>query len=299
MFGLLAGLSHAEIQVLIVAGDGGAAQTSAIASLTSELTKTGSPPETLAIWDLAEWRDKRTAASPRVVIALGTAATSLLAESLPKAPVLAALLPRQNFDRILRQSGRKVSKQFTAIYLDQPLTRQVALVRAALPQARKIGVLWGPESKANALALRSLVDASGMQLLEAELTADITVSPDLRKVLAGSDVFLAMADPQVFNSNSIQNLLLATFRANVPMLAFSPAYVRAGAWLSLHVTPQQIGQQAAYWAHAVLQGGSLPEVALDSSDFEVTVNEHVGRSLNLKADGPQLRLQLRHLEQLP
>jgi ABC-type uncharacterized transport system substrate-binding protein len=117
--------------------------------------------------------------------------------------------------------------------------------------------------------------------------------------LATSDVFLAMADPQVFNSGTIQNLLLTTFRANLPMIAFSPAYVRAGAWLSLHVTPEQVGHQIAPWVHEVLQGRSLPDQPLESNDFEVSLNEHVGRSLNLKVDAAGLRMQLRRLEQLP
>jgi hypothetical protein len=43
----------------------------------------------------------------------------------------------------------------------------------------------------------------------------------------------------------------------------------------------------------------LPDHGLESNDFEVSVNEHVGRSLNLKADAAALRLHLRRLEQLP
>jgi ABC-type uncharacterized transport system substrate-binding protein len=111
-------------------------------------------------------------------------------------------------------------------------------------------------------------------------------------------VFLALADPAVFNSNSIQNLLLSTFRADVPMIGFSPSYVRAGAWLSLHVTPNQVGLQLALLVQEVLKGGALPDHALESDDFEVSVNEHVGRSLNLRADVVALRLRLRRLEQL-
>jgi hypothetical protein len=49
----------------------------------------------------------------------------------------------------------------------------------------------------------------------------------------------------------------------------------------------------------VLQGSALPDHTLDSTDFEVSVNEHVGRSLNIKADAAELRLHLRRLERLP
>jgi ABC-type uncharacterized transport system substrate-binding protein len=232
-------------------------------------------------------------------ITLGSQATAALLDEKVSVPVLAALIPRQSFERILRQTGRKLSSQLTAIYLDQPLTRQLALIRAALPYAKRVGVLWGPESKASAQQLRALADASGLQLVEAEFNAGSAGFADLRHLLTASDVFLALADPTVFNSISIQNLLLSTFRADVPMIAFSPSYVRAGAWLSLQVTPNQVGLQLAPLVQEVLKGGALPDHGLESNDFEVSVNEHVGRSLNLKADAAELRLQLRRLEQLP
>ncbi|MBP6007699.1 MAG: hypothetical protein KA740_08365 [Rhodoferax sp.] len=297
--GVLAGLSHAETLVVMVSSESGTAYTTAIDVLTQALEAGGTPRDAIAHWSVAEWRDKRHLAMPRIYVALGTQAAAALAESQTGAPVLAALLPRLSFERILRQNGRKASKQLSAIFLDQPLSRQVALIRAALPQAKRVGVLWGPESKAKGPLLRSLAEINGLQLVEAEFKPETGGFPDLRPVLATSDVFLAMADPQVFNSGTIQNLLLATFRAKLPMVAFSPAYVRAGAWLSLHVMPEQVGLQIAPWVHEVLQGRSLPDQPLESNDFEVSVNEHVGRSLNLKADTAGLRLQLRRLEQLP
>jgi ABC-type uncharacterized transport system substrate-binding protein len=299
MLALVAGLSQAEVQVVILSGESSTAYTSATNSLTQELVNGGVPRESIAALSVADWRDKRVGILPRVLVALGSQATAALVEEKLSVPILAALIPRQSFERILRQSGRKVSPQLTAIYLDQPLMRQMALIRAALPRAKRLGVLWGPESKGSAPQLRALAESSGLQLVEAEFKPDGAGFPDMRQVLSASDVFLALADPLVFNSTSIQNLLLSTFRANVPMVAFSPAYVRAGAWLSLQVTPNQVGQQLSPLVQGVLQGGGLPDHALESTDFEVSVNEHVGRSLSLKADAAELRLHLRRLEHLP
>jgi ABC-type uncharacterized transport system substrate-binding protein len=296
---LAAGLSHADTQLVILSGDSSVAYTSAINALAQELVNGGMPRDAIAAFSLADWPGKRGAVSPRVFVALGSQATAALVEEDLSAPILAALIPRQSFERILRQSGRKTSSQLTAIYLDQPLNRQLALIGAALPRAKRVGVVWGPESKGSAPQLRALAESSGLQLVETEFKADGAGFPDMRQVLSASDVFLALADPAVFNSASIQNLLLSTFRANLPMVAFSPAYVRAGAWLSLHVTPNQVGRQLAPLVQDVIKGGHLPDHGLESNDFEVSVNEHVGRSLNLKADAAALRLHLRRLEQLP
>jgi ABC-type uncharacterized transport system substrate-binding protein len=299
LLALAARLGHADTQLVILSSESSTAFTSATNALTQELVNGGVPREAIAALVLADWRDKRVDLSPRVFVALGSQATAALVEENLSVPILAALIPRQSFERILRQNGRKVSPQLTAIYLDQPLTRQLALIRLALPRAKRVSVLWGPESTGSAPRLRALAESSGLQLVEAEFKSDGARFPDTRQVLSASDVFLALADPLVFNSNSIQNLLLSAFRANVPMVAFSPAYVRAGAWLSLQVTPNQVGQQLAPMVQGVLQGGGLPDHTLESTDFEVSVNEHVGRSLNLKADAAELRLQLRRLEHLP
>jgi putative tryptophan/tyrosine transport system substrate-binding protein len=299
LVGMFAGITWAEVRVAVVTSEGIAASAVTVNTLVASLVSGGIPRDTISIGSVSDWRILSQANQPRLFVTLGTQATAALAEAPSGAPVLAALVPRQSFERILRQSGRKASKQLTAIYLDQPLSRQVALIRAALPQAKRVGVLWGPESKANGPLLRSLAEINGLQLVEADFKPEAGGFPDLRPVLATSDVFLAMADPQVFNSGTIQNLLLTTFRANLPMVAFSPAYVRAGAWLSLHVTPEQVGLQLARLVGEVLQGRSLPEQPLESNDFEISVNEHVGRSLNLKANAAQLRLHLRWLEQLP
>lgn len=80
---------------------------------------------------------------PKVYVALGTAASSALSGNAVQSPVLSLLIPRSSFERVLRDSGRKVSSQFTALYLDQPLGRQLTLIRLALPQANRVGVLWG------------------------------------------------------------------------------------------------------------------------------------------------------------
>jgi ABC-type uncharacterized transport system substrate-binding protein len=83
------------------------------------------------------------------------------------------------------------------------------------------------------------------------------------------------------------------------MVAFSPAYVRAGALLAVHVTPFQIGIQAAQMTRNLLDGKALPASGVYSSDFQISVNEHVARSLGLSLDGQDLRQRLLQREGSP
>jgi putative tryptophan/tyrosine transport system substrate-binding protein len=297
---LLAPLALAHVRVVIVSSDNTAAYMETVQALMAHLVRDGVSPYEIQRLSVPEWSAQPAQKQPPLVyVALGAQATAALAASQLSAPVLSALIPRSSFERVLRSSARKASSDFTAIYLDQPLQRQFAMIRLALPQAKQVGVLWGPDSWPSAPALRSLAAANGLSLVEAGLEGNFNVFPELQQVLNDSDVLLALADPLVFNSGSVQNILLSTFRARVPLVAFSPAYVRAGALLALHANPVQVGRQAAALVQAALRGQPLPEQPVESNDFEVSLNEHVARALNLSLDAKALRLALRRLEHLP
>lgn len=287
-----------EAAVLVVSSERSPAYLEAAEAVASELgrltTETRRQVLQFTVADLPSYRG----AAPRLYVALGAEACGLLGRTPAPAPVLCALLPRASFERVLRESGRRAGASLSALYLNQPLGRQLDLMRLALPQARRVGVLWGADSQASEALLESAAQARGLKVVGVPVKPDEPVFNGLKKILDESDLLLALADPQIYNSGSIQNILLASFRAQVPMLAFSPAYVRAGALMAVYSTPAQIGQQAGLIARGVLQGQPLgvPQYPLQ---FEVSVNEHVARSLGLKLDAGNLAERLRRQERGP
>ena len=293
-----AAYAQAAVTVVVVTSEGSAPMAQTAESLISDLGRGGVSRHAILQLTTAEFLRAGTL-TPKLFVGLGSEAANALAAAEPGAPVLCALLPRLSFERIVRAHGRKPSAQFSALYLDQPLGRQLDLIRLALPQARRLGVIWGPESQVQASSLRSAAQTRGLALVEASIGPDNSLFQALRGVLDASDVLLALADPQVYNTTSIQNTLLTSFRARMPMVAFSPAYVRAGAMLALHVTPEQVGRQAAAMAGAVLQGKALPAVPVYPQEFTVAVNTHVSRALDLTLDAQDLSERLRRREAAP
>lgn len=299
LLALTAAAQTPEVQVGVVQSQTSAPYLDATQALLRGLARQGLAPDAVVVWSPAE-----LAALPasrlsviKVWVALGTEAATGLAQSRITAPVLNALLPRSSFERVLRISGRKTSAGFNVLQLDQPLLRQLALIRLALPKARRLGVLWGPDSVPKAAVLRSLASSQGLTLQEARLDEEAALFAALKSVLDGSDVLLALADPLVFNSSSLQNILMTTIRGQVPLVAFSPAYVRAGALLAVYSTPPQVGEQVALWVLDALANRVLPEQALEPLDFEISVNEQVARVLGLSLDAKALTLALKRQEQ--
>lgn len=289
------------VRVGIVSSQSSAPYMDAAQALIGQLESRGVPSSSIQLFNPADVASAPAATLMpiKVWVALGTQASTVLGKSGLKAPMLSALVPRSAFQRVLLDTGRQLSPQFNAVYLDQPLNRQMALIRLALPQAKRVGALLGPDSWSRGADLLAAASANGLALAAARVDDDRALFSALQSVLEVSDVLLAQADPLVFNSNSIQNILLTTIRANVPLIAFSPAYVRAGALLALYSTPAQAGSQAAHWVLEVLAIRKLPAQALEPDDFEISVNEQVARVLALSLDAKSLRLALKRQEQNP
>jgi ABC-type uncharacterized transport system substrate-binding protein len=291
---LLAALLPARGQaVVVVLSERSAYYEEAAQAFKAELGREGGGEP--ALIEPAALQPGRVPAS-RLYVALGTEACAATVRLAGSTPVLCTLLPRASFERVLLDSGRRASATLSAIYLNQSPARQLDLVRLALPQARRIGMLWAADNQGSRPQWEAAAQARGLRVVGATVAPQEPVFNGLRRVLEESDVLLAVASPQIYNAQTIQNILLASFRARVPMLAFSPAYVRAGAVLAIYATPAQLGQQAAAWARAALQGQGLPAPQYPAG-FEIQVNEHVARSLGLQLDAAILSERLRRLEQ--
>lgn len=291
--GLGAGGSAVAV-VLVVSSERSGAYQQAADALVSEMNQGGGVGASVVQATLAELPN-RLGDTPRLFIALGVESCATLARSRRETPLLCSLLPRASYERILNENGRRSGAQLSALYLNQPLTRQLDLLRLALPRVQRVGVLWGGESRQHESELLAAAQRRGLQIRGVALRQDEPVYNGLKKVLDDSEVLLALADPQIYNRSSIQNILLTSFRAQVPMQAFSPSYVRAGALLAVYSTPQQIGKQTARMAKSMLQSQSLPPPQYPQ-EFEVDVNEHVARSLGLNLDERTLSDQLRRKE---
>lgn len=286
--------------VVIVSSERSASYAAAADALVAELVREGLPSAEVTQRFASEpgGVDPADASAPKLLVALGTEALKQLLARDVRAPVLAVLIPRSGFERAVKDAGRKASANVTALYLDQPLGRQLDLIRLAIPDAKRVGVLWGPESVLQQPVLLAAMQLRGLQERSGPVVSNGALFSGLKGALDDADVLLAVADPQVFNSATVSNILLATYRARIPVLAFSPAYVKAGALMSLHSTPVQIGTQAASVVRAILQGGSLPPAQYPSG-FTVSVNEHVARSLGLSLDEATLSDKLRRMEKRP
>jgi ABC-type uncharacterized transport system substrate-binding protein len=297
LIGLL-GPAHA-VQVCVVSGDRNPTFQEAADSLIQDLVRGGVARQDITLLSTTELAELGQAGhDTRLIVTLGTDALRHVASRNPKAAVIAGLIPRIAFERVLQESTRKNPPPLAALYLDQPLGRQIDLLRLALPAARRIGVLWGPESILQQSQLNAALSARGMELSEGLVSDSTSLITALRSALNAADALLAVADGIAFNPSTASNILLTSYRAKIPVMAFSPAYVKAGALLSVHSAATQAGTQLAAMATQFLQTSTLP-ASQYPQEFSITVNDYVAHSLGLTLDAKVLTERLRRLEKKP
>lgn len=280
----------AAAQVLLVLSETGGAYEETAEAFRSELRRLA-PSQTVVSTTLKELA---ALGEHPLVVTLGSQAARSVAAQGQRPPAIHSLLPRAAFERLpgLRE-GRD-----SAVLLDQPVARQIELIRLALPGFNRLALLEGRESRelvgqlAEAARERRFTVAREAVLREGELYAA------LQRVTAEPAVVVATPDGGVFNSYSIQNVLLTAYRQRSPVVGFSAAYVRAGAILGLYSTPAQIGRQTAEMARAALSGAALP-APQGPRYFEIGSNPQVARSLGIALEEPEvLRTRLLKLEGL-
>jgi ABC-type uncharacterized transport system substrate-binding protein len=284
---LLAGLAAAgdaagALQVLVVQSKEGGAYEQAGGAIRATLAQRPGAP-TVTFQSLEQYRAAPTAVkAPSVIVTVGTQAARELAAANPAPPLLHALVPRATATELLRERGTGGGRRDSALYLDQPLGRQLDLIRLALPQYRNVGALLGPSSEGIAAELRTQAAARDLAVEIATMTRREELLPTLNRLLDDADVLLSVADPLVYSSETIHHLLLTTYRYKVPVVGISKAYVEAGALLAVYSTPEQIGRQAGEILAALPARGAL-QLPLPQYPryFSIAINRRVAASLDL------------------
>lgn len=220
------------------------------------------------------------AENSELVIALGVKAFEAASMLKHTTPVLGVYTPLPVFNQILAKSRRELGN-LSAVVLDQPYWRQLALIKAVLPETKKVGILLGPASSQYLETLREEADQLGLSLMDETVSQESELIPKLKKLLDSSDAMLAIPDRLIYSRETAESILLTSYRHQKPMFGYSQSYVRAGALASVYSSTKQIAKQAAEIAiksQAALSQLPSPQIP---KYFSVTVNQQVAHSLNI------------------
>jgi len=242
------------------------ALSNALEDTNWKITSTGKP-------DALELSSPR----PDLIVTVGSDAFRQMLPRAGTTTLVATLLPRQSFERILADAG-KGRGRVTAIYLDQPAARQASFLRHLLPGQKRIGMLVSSETKPLINQYRQAFNNAGLSLETEESDSENTLLPAVNSLLPRVGALLAIPDATIYKRENIKAILVSSYRHQRPVVAFSTAFVNAGAVAALFSTPPQIARQLADLIGS--QGISLPG-PMAPTLYSIAVNQNVAQALGL------------------
>ncbi|GHS83077.1 hypothetical protein PAGU2196_39110 [Pseudomonas sp. PAGU 2196] len=194
-------------------------------------------------------------------------------------PALAMRVSRVQAEQRL---GKSRPPFLTLLWSDPPLARQLRLARYLLPQAQRIGVLYGRQSAFLLDELRHAARPLGLEII-AQDWPDQRDSRPLQQLLGNSDVLLGLDDPALYNPKTAKNLLLSSYGRQMALIGPNAGFVRAGALAStysdqddwLAVLDHLLDQPPARWPRS-----------LYPARYGVSGNQQVARALGLEPIDP-------------
>lgn len=280
----LAGLpAHAAQQVSLLLSEPGGIYQEAAHAFERELARDSDK------WNVRILNVNTAPRTNGVVVAFGVRALQYALSSQGDDPLLAVLVPAQAFTNLISQSTGSSSRQISALYLDQPFSRQLQLIRTAMPQTRRIGILVSPETVEQSTDLRKAGQVAGLDIDVRTVRNQEQLFSSLDALAKNADALLLLPDSTVVNRDILKILFVKAYRQRLPIVAYSPGLVQAGALLGLHATPAQLGAEAGKWFREIpLEKGGRQIAPRYPKSFKVDVNQSVARSLELTISSGEL-----------
>jgi ABC-type uncharacterized transport system substrate-binding protein len=220
-----------------------------------------------------------------LLVTIGQLATSLAAELDAPPPILATLLTSRGYKDIIHDISQRPSQKSTpisAIYLDNPIDRQLQLAKLILGKSSRIGLLLYADSIDQADEILARAKQIKLRVSIGKVDNTRNIIHTLSEILEQSDALIATPDIRIFNRKNARNILLTLYRHRAPLIAFSASYVKAGALASVYSTPQQLARQTGKAIKRALSNGlKLSTEDAYPVEFEVVTNKNVAKSLGI------------------
>ena len=215
-------------------------------------------------------------ATPDIILTIGLKATLLVKEKIDDIPIVFTMIMQP------KKHGLVGKKNITGITLDVPIKEQIQKLKITIPYIKEFGVMYNPSNSSRIIEeAREASGKLGINLIAKKIVSGKTVPKAFRNLIKKIDCLWLMADSTVVTKESFKFLLISSFENNVPIMAYSEGFVKAGALLSLSPDYSKVGIQAARIVDYVLMTDLLPDIQCpDITTF--SINLKTARKMRIK-----------------
>jgi putative tryptophan/tyrosine transport system substrate-binding protein len=218
-----------------------------------------------------------------LVITFGTRAAVFAEASGKQDHLILSMLPKKS---AIAGESIKSLQGAIKLYLDQPYSRYFELIKATMPRFSRIGLLLHRSDTNEEQLLINAAYASGLILKIEHVESAQDIGESLSHLLSDIDVFLALPDSRIHNNKTISNILTTAYRNHIPVVAFSSAYVKAGATEAIYTSLDDISHQTSdVFMKLITHKTKLPMIQ-QAKYFSISFNFEVARSLGISIRSP-------------
>ena len=191
-----------------------------------------------------------------------------------------------------------VNKNDAILYMTQSYCRQMQFIKLIRDDWKVVSLLSSEEKPANSTNIEQCANKYGLEIYTVYTTAKENMTENIKNALNHSDALLALPDKSIYNSNTVKNILLTSYRHRKPVIAFSHNFVSAGALASIHSNIEQVAQSASSLVQQYFKTGQqFIKTVNYPQTFDISINRQVFRALNLTSpDIDKLRQMLEQSE---
>lgn len=249
------------------------------------------PHPRIHLYETQEFLAKQNEISPfDLIVTLGPHTTERILRTNPDTPVLSALIRESFFSHLVANLALDENfnpKKVSAIFLDQPILRQMRLVKHLLEKPKievhqDVGILLGPTQVQWQDQWHHSAEVVKVPLNMVLLNRKDNPIAALNFLLQNTKAIILLPDQNVFNRHTALGILLAAYKKQIPLIGYSRKYVRLGAIGAVYSNGKQIAHQIAQSLISIQQVPSykLPGKQYPTT-FSVAINYQVAKSLGL------------------
>jgi len=170
----------------------------------------------------------------------------------------------------------------SGVSLDLAPAVQFRIIRQAFPGGRRVGVLYDPDRNQKTVEeAKKGAAAAGFALQTLPVGAIREIPFAFEKLEKNVDLLWTLYDQTVYNPEATRYILMQSLQKKIPVIGFSPHFAKAGALLALYGDYQDMGQQAALQALAVLNREETINRLARPGTVRITINEKVARFMGV------------------
>ncbi len=210
------------------------------------------------------------------LIALGNDACKMVLESVKNRDILCTLIPSFEFSRLTKNSLRQ-KNNIGAIYIDQPNSRRLALLKENFPNIKNIAVIKSASSPTKNIT----ADNHTMSINSYTVKNSQEIFKLFAHIKEKNDAILATEDKLVYNNKTIRQILLLSYRNKLPIFGFSKSFVKAGAVASVYSSIENLTEETKEVIDSYFSNRKYILKSKHPKYYSISFNEQVIQALSI------------------